>query len=527
MVEFLNYINIGNVIPVKGANMPCLLSCCLYLWLILIPVKTSAQNEDSVIEVLVTLPKDSAYMFAIPRVKPAIEYALQRISTDERLLPGLIFKVHYEDSNCGNEALFSLVDRSLKKKPDLILGPVCEYAAAQVIRMASHWNIPVISAGALATGFSDKLKEYTHLTRVSPSYLKMAKTFSAMFNYFSWKNAVLIYDDDKEERNCYFTMEGVHEVLNSESEVHHLLPVSFNSKGGVDVDEIIRSIYANEVVIMCAGSDVIREIMLAAHRRKMTNGNYIFFNIDLFNSSFYGNGSWQRGDKYDAEAKQAYAALKTVTLLRSIKPEFENFSVEVKKSLQKVGLDEEGENINMFVEGFHDALLLYALALHEVMKNGYTRKDGAKIVQQMWNRTFEGIAGQVSMDANGDRNGDFSVMSITDTKAGTHEVIANYYGINGSFEILPNMKFELFPAAGRPRNPEPPEHPDKSCGLGVSAVTGIIVGALLGTALLMAFYFFRKNYRITIERRTRREECDIGKHRQLREDSLRSNFSAA
>jgi atrial natriuretic peptide clearance receptor len=36
-----------------------------------------------------------------------------------------------------------------------------------------------------------------------------------------------------------------------------------------------------------------------------------------------------------------------------------------------------------------------------------------------------------------------------------------------------------------------------------------------------------KNYRISIDRRTRLEQCDIGKHRQLREDSIRSNFSAA
>ena len=28
-------------------------------------------------------------------------------------------------------------------------------------------------------------------------------------------------------------------------------------------------------------------------------------------------------------------------------------------------------------------------------------------------------------------------------------------------------------------------------GLGVSALTGVIVGAVLGTALLIAFYFFR------------------------------------
>lgn len=37
----------------------------------------------------------------------------------------------------------------------------------------------------------------------------------------------------------------------------------------------------------------------------------------------------------------------------------------------------------------------------------------------------------------------------------------------------------------------------------------------------------RKNYRITIERRTQSEEHDTGKHRQLREDSIRSNLSAA
>lgn len=60
-----------------------------------------------------------------------------------------------------------------------------------------------------------------------------------------------------------------------------------------------------------------------------------------------GNGSWKRGDKYDAEAKQAYAALNTVTLLRSVKEEFENFSVEVKKPTQKAGVYgyEDGDNV--------------------------------------------------------------------------------------------------------------------------------------------------------------------------------------
>lgn len=46
--------------------------------------------------------------------------------------------------------------------------------------------------------------------------------------------------------------------------------------------------------------------------------------------------------------------------------------------------------VNMFVEGFHDAILLYVLALHEVLRAGYSKRDGGKIIQQTWNRTFEG-----------------------------------------------------------------------------------------------------------------------------------------
>ncbi|KAM4607253.1 atrial natriuretic peptide receptor 3 [Polymixia lowei] len=502
--------------------MACFISLCLSFLLLLKPIRTTTITED--VEVLVILPKNNSYIFSYPRVAPAIEYAQQRLKKDDGQYSGLNFKIQYENSGCGNDALFTLVDISCEKKPDLILGPVCEYAAASVVRLASHWNIPVISAGALATGFSNKNKEYSHLTRIAPSYLKMADTFAEMFHHFTWKGALLIYEDDKEERNCYFALEGVF-VLLEEYKIETY--VIHSKEGRLDIDGILHHIHDTEVVIMCTEADVIREIMLAAHRRRLTNGSYVFFNIELFNASSYGNGSWKRGDKYDNEARQAYASLNTVTLLRTVKPEFENFSMEVKKSIQKAEVHdcEDCGSINMFVEGFHDALLLYAIALHEAMKNGFSKKDGAEITSRMWNRTFEGIAGQVSMDANGDRDGDFSLMVMTDLEAGAYEVVANYFGVNRSFQVLPAFNIDRFTLRGRHKAHT--ETPDKSCGLGVSALTGIIVGALLGTALLMAFYFFSKNYRITVERRTQTEECDIGKHRQLREDSIRSNFSAA
>ncbi|XP_017307829.1 atrial natriuretic peptide receptor 3 isoform X1 [Ictalurus punctatus] len=496
-------------------------SClCLFIW----ALESSSNQVKEDVDVLVFLPQNNSYMFSIDRVKPAIEYAKQQLARGP--LAGLNFSVHYVNSKCSVDALYELVDRARHERPDLILGPVCEYAAASVIRVASHWQIPVISAGALAYGFSDKTSEYALLTRTAPSYLKMAETFATMSQHFGWKSVYLVYLDDKEERNCYFTVEGVHALL----EGHHDISVSMmDSKEPLAyVDEIVKSISEREVIIMCTHTDVVREIMLMAHRQRLTTSNRLFFNIELFNSSSYGDGSWRRGDKYDSEAKTAYASLNTVTLLRSTKPEFENFSLEIKKSYQRMGVDvcESCNNINMFMEGFHDALLLYALALNETIHSGNSKKNGLDITRRMWNRTFEGIAGQVSIDANGDRNGDFSVISMTNHEAGTYETLMNYFGTNGSFQLLPGFNSERFTLRGVPRPPLP-EHTDQSSGgLGLSAVTGIIVGGLLGTALLMAFYFFRKNYRITIERRAQREQCD-GKHRQLREDSIRSNFSAA
>ncbi|XP_008333976.1 atrial natriuretic peptide receptor 3-like [Cynoglossus semilaevis] len=497
---------------------------CLYFLTLLIPaVRSGSGGTAEDIDVLVFLPQNNSYLFSRARVAPAIFYAQRALAADAGPYSGFHFNIHFENSDCVNGAVLKLVDRSCGHKPDLILGPVCEYEAAPVVRLASHWNIPVISAGALALGFHAKKGEFSHLTRIAPSYEKMAETFVAMFEHFAWGSALLLYEDDKAERNCYFTIEGVFNLFGH----FNIRTYSFSVEEHLDTESILESMNDIEVVIMCLGADGIREVMLAAHRRGLTNGSYMFFNVELFNASSYGNGTWKRGDKYDNDARQAYASLNTLTLLRSIKPEFENFTMEMRQSSEKPELSncKDCESVNMFVEGFHDAMLLYAIALHEAMKSGYSKKNGTAITSRMWNRTFEGIAGQVSIDINGDRNGDFSLMSMTDVEAGTYEMVANYYAENKSFVKLPAFNDEHFTLKGSPISQ--PEMTDKSCGLGVSALTGVIVGAVLGTAMLIGFYFFRKNYRITVERRSRIEESNTGKHRQLREDSIRSNFSAA
>eukprot|EP00064_Thunnus_orientalis_P012915 superscaffoldBa00002038_g12951 len=405
-------------------------------------VRTNTITED--IEVLVFLPKNNSFPFSYARVAPAILYAQRRLETNGGRYSGFHFNIQFENSDCVNDAAFKLVDRSCGKKPDLILGPVCEYEAAAVVRFASHWNIPVISAGALAAGFGNKNTEYSHLTRIAPSYVKMAETFTAMFEHFTWKTALLVYEDDKEERNCYFTLEGVYHLMTD----FNIKTYSFSQEDRLDTDDIIQNMYDTEVAVCSSGASaaaaeelcvpslstaprvfqpsssgcVLTYAVLQMQRDTIDSVNEHTgvsscppqcpaaalspsdnrcsaqstalcwqTGICVYTGCAVCNGSWKRGDKYDSEAKQAYAFLNTVTLLKTVKPEFENFSMEMKKSSEKEGFHDckDCGSVNMFVEGFHDAMLLYAIALHEAMKNGYSKKNGREITSHMWNRTFE------------------------------------------------------------------------------------------------------------------------------------------
>lgn len=220
--------------------MPYFMTLCVYFLIVLRPVLTNPITED--IDVLVFLPKNNSYLFSHARVAPAILYAQRRLEAHGGQYSGFRFNIHFENSDCVNDALFSLVDRSCGQKPDLVLGPVCEYEAAALVRLASHWNIPVISAGALAAGFSNKNTEYSHLTRIAPSYVKMAETFTAMFEHFSWSSALLVYEDDKQERNCYFTLEGVyHQMADFNIKIY-----SFSQEDRLDTEDILQNIHDTE-----------------------------------------------------------------------------------------------------------------------------------------------------------------------------------------------------------------------------------------------------------------------------------------
>ncbi|KAH9507516.1 hypothetical protein Btru_051329, partial [Bulinus truncatus] len=86
-------------------------------------------------------------------------------------------------------------------------------------------------------------------------------------------------------------------------------------------------------VVLCASPNTVREIMIKAHELNFDNGEYVFFNIDLFSSKNASETPWFRADdteERNSKARKAYESLMTVTLRTPTSAEYRHFSNEVK-----------------------------------------------------------------------------------------------------------------------------------------------------------------------------------------------------
>ena len=93
--------------------------------------------------------------------------------------------------------------------------------------------------------------------------------------------------------------------------------------------------------------------------------------------------------------------------------------------------------MNSFVATFHDALIVYGKAVAGIMRNGGLMEDikGTDITSYIWNKTHQGVMGNLTIDSNGDRRTDFSLLDFNPEKD-MFEVVKVYHGVTNSFESV-------------------------------------------------------------------------------------------
>ncbi|XP_041436660.1 atrial natriuretic peptide receptor 2 isoform X1 [Xenopus laevis] len=402
----------------------------------------SHQNVTSnhTLTLAVVLPESNIrYAWSWPRVAPALRMAVER-AQELQLLSGYqvkwVFLTSELNGACSEYvAPLNAVDLKLYHNPDVLFGPGCVYPSASVARFATHWRLPLITAGALAFGFKQDDDHYNTTVRTGPTAIKLGEFVSHLHEHFNWSSrAALVYHDVKmDDRPHYFIIEGVFLALDKE---FNNLTVSYQMyPKDEDIGSVIQFIQNNgRVIYICGPLEMLHMIILQAHREKLTDGDYVFFYVDVFGESLRPDGTreankpWQ--GNHSQELKEAF---KTVLVISYHQPEnaeyFEFQKKLIQKSKEEFGVELNYSLMNFIAGCFHDGVLLYAQALNETLREGGSQKDGLSIVKKIQDRQMEGITGTVSMDKNNDRNTDFDLWAMTDHEEGNFEVVGRYNGI--------------------------------------------------------------------------------------------------
>ncbi|XP_045915575.1 atrial natriuretic peptide receptor 1-like [Micropterus dolomieu] len=412
------------------------------------------------------------YAWAWPRVAPALQQAVWRVNSDPWLLPGLKLQlVHGSSENregfCSDSmAPLVAVDIKLSHDPWAFIGPGCDYSSSPVARFTTHWDVPMVTAGARAIGF----EHYAAVTNTGPTHKKLGEFGLRIQKTFGWhQHAMLIFSDNKDandDRPCYFAVEGLYTVLGKSNITirDHVIEAD-----NINYRSVVQEIRDNgRVVYLCCSWDIFRTLMVQFWREGVEMEDYVFFFIDLFAEGLGGRGPvrpWYRGDQDDFAARYAFRSVKVLTYLEPQNPEYLQFVETLKKEAKKTfNLTIRDSLYNLIAGGFYDGVMMYSQALNETLSEqrgepgpgsgGVRRPRGDVVTRRMWNRTFPGVMGSVEMDEFGDRQMDFAVWDMTNVESGEFQVVCVY---NSSMKqlVMQSGRSFLWPGGSPP--PDVPE----------------------------------------------------------------------
>ncbi|XP_017285209.1 atrial natriuretic peptide receptor 1 [Kryptolebias marmoratus] len=425
-------------------------------------------GDLQVVTIAAILPlTNTDYAWAWPRVGPALELAIRRVNADPWLLPGLeLDLVHNNSENregyCSDSmAPLVAVDLKMSYDPWAFIGPGCDYSSSPVARFTSHWDVPMVTAGARAVGF----KFYKAVTNTGPTHVKLGNFSERIQEMFGWQRQVmLIYFDNKDandDRQCYFAVEGVYESLREQniSTYDYLLDSEPNYK--LLAQKIVEN---GRVVYLCCSRDILRNLMIQFWKDGVELENFVFFYIDLFAEGMGDRRPvtpWFRGDQDDYAAKIAFRSVKVLTYMEPQNPEYFQFVETLKSEAKKsFNFTIKDSLYNLIAAGFYDGVMLYSQALNETLSQQRTgpgpvkRPRGDVVTLKMWNKTVPGVMGMMEMDELGDRETNFVVWDMTDVDSGEFQVVCVY---NGSLKQLVLQKGLNFQWPGGSPPPDVPE----------------------------------------------------------------------
>uniref|UniRef100_A0A674D796 Guanylate cyclase n=1 Tax=Salmo trutta TaxID=8032 RepID=A0A674D796_SALTR len=317
------------------------LGYCFFVLFTYSLISRCRMNMENNITVAVMLPDNyHKYPWALPRVFPAIVMANENLQKKHGLLKGhsihlLNFSTEDSTGVCAeNKAQIIAVDTKLYNKPDAFFGPGCVYSVATVGRFASHWKLPLITAGGTAYGF-DKGDEYNTIVRTGPSTTKLGDFANIIHAHFNWTSrAVLIFHDlKKDDRPHYFLSEGIYLNLKDENVTVDAFPYEDSPSYYKDIITFMKD--NGRIVYICGPPDTFLSIMKLFQSEILDPENYAIFYLDVFAESLTERKPWLNNDSLWIDPIKVFKSVLVITYREPDNPEYKEFQDELHIRAQK------------------------------------------------------------------------------------------------------------------------------------------------------------------------------------------------
>uniref|UniRef100_H3CL07 Guanylate cyclase n=1 Tax=Tetraodon nigroviridis TaxID=99883 RepID=H3CL07_TETNG len=404
-----------------------------------------AERERPNITLAVILPQSNTeYPWAWPRIGPAIDRAVRTVNANATLLPDhhltYAFKSSEDKAGICSELAASLmaVDLKLAHNPWAFIGPGCSYTSSPVGLFTTHWDIPMVTAGAPGHGLLRQRLPIRH--QHGPTHMKLGRSPCTSAST-SWRQHVMLIFSDKkmDDRPYYFAMEGLYMEL-KHTNITLAERVFEEDPALVDYAQILADI-RNEgrVIFVCCKPDIFRRLMVQFRREDLPHHHYVFFYIDVFGFGLRAGRPWYRGDQDDAAAREAFQSVKILTYREPENLEYQQFLSTLKTDAKLMfNYTIQDSLMNIIAGGFYDSVMLYAQVLNETMATAGDRPAGKLVNARMWNRTFHaGVTGKVHLDKNGDRETEFALWDMTDGDSHMFQVRLVYNSAEEHLRMVP------------------------------------------------------------------------------------------
>ncbi|XP_041912730.1 atrial natriuretic peptide receptor 1 [Alosa sapidissima] len=458
--------------------------------LLLLCVQLSSSSKFTL---LLSMPNTSI-PFSVGRMGAGALIAIDTINSRPDILPGHQLDYQYVDDECNDlTGPGKIVELQHKHNYAALIGPACSQVCAVTSKLAAFWNIAVVSPVCAEQQFLDK-EAYPTLTRVFGPFTKMGSFFVEICKEFGWRRIGIIHEND-----TVWTIPA--EGIRYQAEISNItIAKSLELRGNSShtyAQALAEMAEVTRIIVISAQGNVVRRVLIEAHRKGLTHGEYVFFCFEPYkHEDLFGNFDWERGDAYDSMAKQAYQALFLLSLYKPSNDKYKEFNEKVKlRAKEDFGyLYSEEEEVSVLAAIAHDTVWLYAQALNESLAESGNPYDGFNITRKMWNRTITGIQGDVTIDSNGDRESAYMMKHMEGS--GEFKVVANYSGTKKVYEAVRGVHI-LWPGSQTNPPKDTPQcgfrgelciYTDRKFAIAVGLISGLLTAGILAVCILYRKY---------------------------------------